>query len=75
MFAITLSEIPYLRYLITSPYFLVITAFQLWMLIDAIRRREWMWTVFIFFGIGAILYFFYVYRGAPSATQVAGRGR
>lgn len=71
MIAITLSELPSLRYLITSPYFLAITAFQLWMLIDAVRKREWMWVVFLilFPGFAGFWYFFYVYRASPSATQ------
>ncbi len=39
--------------------------------VDAIRRREWLWAVFIalFSGFSAVLYFFLVYRAAPSATQ------
>jgi hypothetical protein len=71
MFAITLSELPYLRHLITSPYFLAITAFQLWMLIDAVRRREWMWVLFLilFPGFAGFWYFFNVYRASPSATR------
>jgi tetratricopeptide (TPR) repeat protein len=45
--------------------------FQLWMFIDAIRRREWIWAAFIFFFsiLTALLYFFLVYRAAPSATR------
>ncbi len=54
-----------------SPWMLVVSLFVLWMLIDAIRRGEWLWAVFIFFGFGisALLYFFLVYRAAPSATR------
>jgi len=54
-----------------SPLVIVIPLFQLWMLVDAIRREEWLWAVFIFFGFGvsALLYFFLVYRSAPSATR------
>src|SRR5437667_11831171 len=57
--------------LLTSPVFLALSLFQLWMLIDAIRRDEWMWAVFIFIFpfINAFLYFFLVYRAAPSATR------
>src|SRR5437667_6165158 len=57
--------------LLTSPVFLALSLFQLWMLIDAIRRDEWMWAVFIFIVpfINAFLYFFLVYRAAPSATR------
>jgi tetratricopeptide (TPR) repeat protein len=41
------------------------------MFIDALRRREWIWAVFIFigWGISALLYYFAVYRAAPSATR------
>ncbi len=50
---------------------LLVFLFSLWMFIDALRRREWLWAVFIFFGFGfsAVLYFFAVYRAAPSATR------
>ncbi|MGN6553981.1 MAG: tetratricopeptide repeat protein, partial [Verrucomicrobiota bacterium] len=45
--------------------------FQLWMLIDAFRRKEWGWLVFmlIFPGLTTVFYFFSVFRGAPSATR------
>lgn len=38
--------------------------FILWMFVDAIRRGEYLWAVFIFIssGLSAILYFFMVYR-------------
>lgn len=67
----TLFDLNYLRAVLTSPFFLVSTAFQIWMLVDAIRRREWIWAVFIFlFSLfTAVLYFFLVYRQAPSATR------
>src|ERR1039457_3620793 len=53
-----------------NPLVLLMGVFQLWMLIDALRREEWMWAVFIFFFsiFSALLYFFMVYRAAPSAT-------
>ena len=57
-------------YWINSPVSLVFAAFAIWMLVDAIRRREWVWVLFILFtGFAAIWYFFSVYRGSPSATQ------
>jgi hypothetical protein len=45
--------------------------FQLWMFIDAIRRREWVWAVFIFFFsvISALLYFLLVYRSGSLSTR------
>jgi len=54
-----------------NPFAWVATAFWLWMLVDAIRRAEWMWVVFIviFPLINAILYYFLVYRTAVPATR------
>jgi hypothetical protein len=58
-------------YWLSNPWYVVVTLFQLWMFIDAIRRREWVWAVFIFIGWGicALFYYFAVYRAAPSATR------
>src|SRR5580765_7291121 len=58
-------------YLFSSPIGLVFGIFSIWMLIDAVRRKEWLWALFIFAfpGFGACWYFFYVYRGSPSATR------
>lgn len=58
-------------YWIYSPVGWVFGAFVIWMAVDAVRRREWLWALFIlaFPGIGALWYFFWVYRGSPSATQ------
>ena len=55
----------YQRWL-TSPLAWIALAFFLWMLVDAIRREEWLWVVFIilFPMLNAILYFFLVYRNA-----------
>jgi hypothetical protein len=60
-----------IEYISTYPWLLVMGAFQLWMLVDAVRRREWLWAVFILIGSGisALFYFFAVYRAAPSATR------
>jgi hypothetical protein len=54
-----------------SPLTLLILAFQIWMLVDAVRQREWFWVLFILFfpGFGAFWYYFYVYRGSASATR------
>jgi hypothetical protein len=56
---------------LANPLTLAIVGFQLWMLVDAIRNREWMWTFFIlvFPGIGAFWYFFTTYRSSGSITQ------
>jgi hypothetical protein len=55
----------------TSPIGLVFAAVVLWFLVDAIRRKEWLWVVFllVFPVFGALWYYFYVYRGSPSATR------
>jgi hypothetical protein len=54
-----------------SPWLLVLLAFQIWMLVDALRRGEHLWAIFIFLFplVNAILYYFLVYRQAPAATQ------
>src|SRR6266540_3481871 len=71
LFASLISDLSNWQFLLTNPAFLVMTAFQLWMFVDAVRREEWIWAVFIFigFGVSALLYFFLVYRAAPSATR------
>jgi hypothetical protein len=52
--------------LLGSPFVLLMAIFQIWMLIDAARRQEWMWffIMLIFPGLGTLWYFFYVYRGS-----------
>jgi hypothetical protein len=71
MQAILVANLLDIGYWFLSPYWLVIWLFQLWMFIDAIRRREWLWAFFIFIGsgLGSALYFFWVYRDSPSATR------
>ncbi|MGV3773142.1 MAG: tetratricopeptide repeat protein [Verrucomicrobiales bacterium] len=57
---------------LSSPLLIIMIGFQLWMFVDAIRRREWIWAIFIFFFsiISAVLYYFFVYRpSAPVATK------
>jgi len=60
-----------LHYWLRYPFVALFSLFQLWMLIDALRRREWIWALFIFIGWGfsALFYYFAVYRSGPSATQ------
>ncbi|MBI4327037.1 MAG: tetratricopeptide repeat protein [Chloroflexi bacterium] len=57
-------------YLLENPWFLVLAAFQIWMLVDAIRRQEWLWVIFIFLFplLNALLYFFLVYRAASASA-------
>jgi tetratricopeptide (TPR) repeat protein len=61
-----------LYYLFNNPLVrIVVFVFWLWMLIDAIRRGEWLWAIFMFFfpGLTTLFYFFLVYRATASATQ------
>jgi hypothetical protein len=71
MFASLLNLFTNWSYYLTNPLLLVLAAFQIWMLIHAIRNREWIWALFIFigWGISAIFYYFMVYRASPSATS------
>jgi tetratricopeptide (TPR) repeat protein len=50
---------------------LVLTAFQVWMLIHALRSREWLWALLIFFGWGfaAVWYYLGVYRASNSGMD------
>src|SRR5206468_2890447 len=59
------------EYLLHSPPLWLAMAFTFWMLIDAIRRKEWVWAACIFFfsAFAAFWYFFSVYRASPSATR------
>lgn len=63
------------NYGLTSPFAWLAFAFTLWMLIDAIRREEWLWVVFIilFPLFNAVLYFILVYRHASPLPLPAGR--
>jgi hypothetical protein len=71
MFASLISTIENWQYLFTNPLWLLVTIFQIWMLVHAIRNGEWLWAVFIFigWGISSILYFLMVYRASPSAMR------
>jgi tetratricopeptide (TPR) repeat protein len=60
-------------------FFYAFLAFRIWMLVDAIRRQEWIWAVFIglslfHFGLGisAIFYYFMVYRRYASGPSFTG---
>lgn len=71
MFSGLLEYLKHPEFLISSPFAIAFAIFQIWMIVDAIRRREWLWLVFIlaFPGFGTFLYFFNVYRGADSLTR------
>jgi len=58
-----------------SKIFLTIfAAFTIWMLVDAIRREQWFWVIFIFLFpiINAPLYYFLVYRNAAGSGLARG---
>lgn len=59
------------EYLLSNPLLLIGFLFQIWMFIDAIRREEYIWALFImiFSVFSAMLYYFMVYRTQPSATR------
>lgn len=61
-----------LFWLLFNPVSIVLFGFQVWMFIDAIRQKEWIWAAIIFFGsgLGAFWYFFTVYR--PSRSSASG---
>jgi len=71
MFASLLTRFFSFDYLWSSPVAVLLTAFQLWMLIDAIRQREWIWALFILvgWGLAALWYYFNVYRTSPSSMS------
>jgi hypothetical protein len=67
-----LTDILHPEFILHNPWLLLILGFQIWMLVDAIRREEWIWAVFIFFFslFSALIYYFLVYRAGPrSATR------
>lgn len=66
-----LRDLVFLDYILANPWTLLIAGFQLWMFIDAIRRKEWVWVMFIMIGFGfsALFYYFAVYRNSGSATS------
>ena len=71
MLASLVSNLLNFDYWVSNPLVLLMSLFQLWMFIDAIRRREWIWAFFIMvgFGISAMFYYFAVYRTGSSATR------
>jgi tetratricopeptide (TPR) repeat protein len=68
MFASLFTRFENWEFLLTNPVWLAVTAFQIWMLVHALRNREWLWAFFIFIGsgLGALWYYFYAYRDSAS---------
>jgi tetratricopeptide (TPR) repeat protein len=71
MLASMVSNLLNFEYWLSNPWLPLMSLFQLWMFIDAVRRREWIWAFFIMvgFGISAMFYYFAVYRTGSSATR------
>jgi len=71
MFNSLIHRIADWSFLLTNPVSLALTVFQIWMLIHAIRNREWLWALFIFvgWGLAALWYYFSVYQGSSSAMS------
>jgi len=65
------SSLAHAEFLFGGVWGLLLLAFQIWMLVDAIRQREWVWAIFIFIFplINALLYYFLVYRAARPAMR------
>src|ERR1700722_1959081 len=61
----------YLALLRNNPWLGLVFVFQIWMIVDAVRRDEWLWAALILFfpPIMPLWYFIWVYRAQPSATQ------
>src|SRR6185295_11804025 len=62
----------YLWYFVfSSPVTIAFLVFQVWMIVDAIRGREWIWILFMLVMpvLGTLWYYFNVYRGAGSMTR------
>jgi hypothetical protein len=71
LLAFWLTDVMSRQFWLASPLVWLASAFQIWMLIDAIRRQEWLWVAFIivFPLVNAVLYFFLVYRAAAPLGQ------
>ena len=68
MVASLLSRLENWDFFLTNPVWLAMTVFQIWMLVHALRNREWLWALFIFigYGFGAIWYYVSYYRNSAS---------
>jgi len=57
--------------LLSSPLTICMAVFTVWMFIHAVRNGDWLWAVFICFGVGIapFVYFITTYRGMGSGGQ------
>ncbi|HMJ88578.1 MAG TPA: tetratricopeptide repeat protein [Candidatus Acidoferrum sp.] len=70
MFAPLSTYLEHPQLIFTSLPSLAFVAFDLWMVIHAVRNREWLWVFFLLaFPFSALWYFFQNYRGSASATS------
>jgi len=71
MFTTLLNILANWQFVLTSPVWLVVTVFQIWMLVHAIRNGEWVWALFILIGWGltALFYYLMVYRASPASMR------
>jgi tetratricopeptide (TPR) repeat protein len=56
---------------LSSPLWLLFAAFAIWMFVEAVRRGDWLWALFIFIFpmLNAVLYYFLVYRGSSPSLR------
>jgi tetratricopeptide (TPR) repeat protein len=71
MLASLLTSLLSSGYLVSSPFALLMFGFQIWMFVDAVRQKEWLWAFFILigWGIAALWYYFSVYRASPTSMR------
>lgn len=70
MLASLLTYVEHPELLFASIPTLAFVLFDLWMIIHAVRNRDWLWVVFmVAFPFSCIWYFFTSFRQAPSLTQ------
>jgi len=67
MLAFLLSDLANFEYWWRNPLTWIVVGFQIWMVVDAIQREEWLWAFFNLFFLSALLYFFLVYRQSPQS--------
>jgi hypothetical protein len=72
MFALLPTTLLNWQWLLENPLSLVITVFQIWMFIHALRNREWIWAVLIFIGWGITTLWYYLMVYRASASSVSG---